>query len=82
MTPEQSAAAERIKADIERGVANIAFSAIKDLRTLLAALDEAQADAARYQWLRELPNADSLNVRFMGTDLDKVIDAARAGDQP
>lgn len=45
--------------------------------------DKAQAenaklkkDAARYQWMRELPNADSLNVSYMGADLDGVIDAA------
>jgi len=33
-------------------------------------------DARRYRWLRELPNADSLNIRFMGTDLDMVVDEA------
>jgi len=77
MTPEQSAAVARLETLCNEYGALMAERA--DIRTLLAALDEAQADAARYQWLRELPNADSLNVRFMGTDLDKVIDAARAG---
>jgi hypothetical protein len=37
---------------------------------------ELERDARRYRWLRELPNADSLNVRFMGVDLDNIIDAA------
>lgn len=33
-------------------------------------------DAARYQWLRELPNADALGLRYCGSDLDNVVDAA------
>ena len=40
----------------------------------IAALRE---DAERYRWLRELPNADAMNVKFCGCDLDTVIDAAR-----
>jgi len=39
-------------------------------------LAECRKDAERYRWLRELPNADSLNVQYIGADLDNVIDAA------
>ena len=42
--------------------------------------ERAEADARRYRWLRELPNADSLNLRFMGTDLDGIIDASLRDD--
>jgi hypothetical protein len=38
-----------------------------------------EKDAGRYRWLRELPNADFLNLPYMGTDLDNVIDAGIAG---
>jgi hypothetical protein len=48
----------------------------KALLDLEAEVKRLTADARRYQWLRELPNADSLNVTYMGTDLDMVIDAA------
>ena len=43
-------------------------------------IESLRNDAERYRWLRELPNADSLNVRFMGADLDRVIDAALLTD--
>jgi len=43
---------------------------------LIMEVKNLEQDAKRYQWIRELPNADSLNVRFMGADLDKVIDAS------
>lgn len=52
------------------------------LARVLDRLEAAEADAARYRWLRELPNADSLNVRFMGCDLDMVIDAAMQAKEP
>lgn len=37
-------------------------------------IKELIRDAARYRWLRELPNADALNIRFCGADLDLVSD--------
>lgn len=66
---------------------------LKELRDLLTATADAldyltgmtqqqaaalRKDAKRYRWLRELPNSDSLNIRFMGSDLDTVIDSALA----
>ena len=45
---------------------------IDELRTAVKSLAK---DADRYRWIRERPNADSLNLRFIGTDLDTVIDA-------
>jgi len=42
-----------------------------------AELAACREDAERYRWLRELPNADAMNVKFCGCDLDTVIDAAR-----
>lgn len=53
-------------------------SALAVLRTQLA---EAQADAARYRWLRPLSNeqaADYLD-QYSGEDLDAAIDAAMKG---
>lgn len=51
-----------------------------ELRDRIAALEaenvELRKDAERYRWLREMPNADSLNVTYVGADLDLVIDAA------
>jgi hypothetical protein len=52
MTPEQSAAVARLREDAGSSVAGVAFVSRTDLGTILAALDEAQADAARYQVLR------------------------------
>ncbi len=49
---------------------------LSDVRCANYELAAAQTDAERYRWLRELPNADSLNVRFIGCDLDSVIDEA------
>jgi len=51
------------------------------LLPLLARLAAAERDAARYRWLRELPNADRMGLRFMGCDLDTVIDHAPTGVQ-
>lgn len=51
-------------------VSEDALNTIKDLAQQL------QDDANRYRWLRELPNADSLNVKYMGSDLDMIIDAS------
>ena len=48
---------------------------LKDLAASLAREDALRVDAERYRWLRELPHADSMNLRFMGSDLDMVIDA-------
>jgi len=46
---------------------------------IIEAIKELRLDAKRYRWIRELPNADSLNVKFMGSDLDTVIDASLGG---
>ena len=56
---------------------NVFFTNIDKLNeAILAKLADKLKDAERYAWLRELPNADSLNVKFMGSDLDSVINAA------
>ena len=52
---------------------------------LIAALSESakwKADAGRYRWLREIPNADALNLRYMGVDLDMIIDEAMKRKKP
>lgn len=46
------------------------------LNTIKELAQQLQDDANRYRWLRELPNADSLNVKYMGSDLDMIIDAS------
>ena len=58
---------------LDNSTGNLPLNAIKKLVTQR---DEARSDAERYRWLRELPNADRLNLRYMGIDLDGVIDAA------
>jgi len=113
MTPEQSAARDALSAAVEcfdfdnvLGPLAITHDAYDDfhdactpenIRTLLAALDEAQADAARYRWLRDQApgetnfdhctgdNFVAIHVPFSGfeaPDLDAAIDAARAGEKP
>ena len=72
-------AALRVELDDAESSCVAKQSEIDALRTLhheqAARIKVLDQDAERYRWLRELPNADSLNVRFMGTDLDRVIDA-------
>ena len=53
------------------------------IRTLLAALDEAQQDAARYQWLRSRVPGGTYRIMGViysegGCGVDAAIDAARA----
>lgn len=50
--------------------------AADEIVRLRAELAECKKDAERYRWLREMPNADWLDVKFCGSDLDLVIDAA------
>ena len=52
---------------------------------LVAALDEAQQDAARYQWLRSRVPGGTYRIMGViygesGCGVDAAIDAARAGD--
>lgn len=84
MSPEQSAAVQRMR----DGMADIA-----DTELVLAALDEAQQDAARLQWLLSCAgdwaicewseDADGLGYYRDSRDPSTVraaIDAAHAGD--
>ena len=56
--------------------------AVNELNKTLVESAKWKADAGRYRWLREIPNADALNLRYMGVDLDMIIDAAMKGQKP
>lgn len=79
---------QRIAADVRK-----AHAALTDrLRALLAELEEAREDAARYRHIRmrgsfgeteELMSADQVvyvSIGFRGNNIDAAIDAARKGD--
>lgn len=55
---------------------SVRFAVNSVLQGRAKSAQEEITDAERYLWIRELPNADSLNVRFCGSDLDNVVDAA------
>ncbi len=42
---------------------------------------DVQRDAGRYKCLRELPIADAMGLRYMGTDLDTISDAVIASEK-
>ena len=101
MTPEQSAAVARLREAIARHAASngdyeraawhqaaMMLCVPPTIRTLLAALDEAQADAARYRkWRADYTGVGTTEMLIALADagtpwqVDAAIDAARAGEK-